>query len=696
MQACSQAKTDKPKPDLIFAHISEPGLGIPTGTAMINRALSSLPPSVSSCFGSVTFPSVPPGRDDRDHFVAAASLFYALFPLLSPTHRAFRIMEADVAPVKDLWLDSIVATMEELDCDGLWSSGSQPMGQTILYDAPERLDFHINGNGAYVLGCEGFLDYLCRVQSFYYPEGVGAGDKEPAYDMALFRFRFQPANYGYARKVAHRFRNDLTVWNNGEDPYDPSDIISRSPRTVAVHSKSVFWTPGEVALRLAARKTLVILGHMNAAHRESDPGFHLLFSRLYARLSLGSYDHDDVAKDLCRYYKGRTDVTARGSQCKAVLSKAKGWVGRMAGMVYVYEVGARGETVGCDGGVMRDAGFAIRPEIYTDDLRFKGFWSTLGSGGTKLEKGHREKMAREIRGEKDFQRVDAIKCGWPARDCAVLVPLGKPLIVHVVFSRFDLGRTGGEAVEWREKLKDIAGGERNVVAVGSLYDREVMRRIVGFDPLVIQPWCGEYDNYYETEDDGKRGRTCIQPTYNPTRTTALLIGMGSPPSELKGIAKVGDPGPYNDFLPSVISSYTALIYVPQEITGVDFVRAYRLNVPVFVPSLSMLKAMAWKRPEMAERLGYVVRGDWGVPPPDLSRESGKEKWEEQFDFWIPLLDCYNWPGVKTFESWSELKDMVEGAVDLWDLSDDLKKANEHVRGELVGLWKDVRRKIEAT
>jgi hypothetical protein len=107
------------------------------------------------------------------HLEGAAFSFYSLFRLLEKSYKAFILAEPDVSPVQSNFLPALVKKSLLVNCgaDGLWQVGSPPLAKDI--DAgmlQERLDYHMNGNAIYVLGCPGFEEYKCRVQSFYVPK----------------------------------------------------------------------------------------------------------------------------------------------------------------------------------------------------------------------------------------------------------------------------------------------------------------------------------------------------------------------------------------------------------------------------------------------------------------------------------------------------------------------------------------------
>ena len=131
--------------------------------------------------------------------------------------------------IKENFLPAIVAESELLRCDSddFWQIGLLLLSKKVKSgELQKRLDYHINGNSFYILGCPGFEDYKCRVQTYYGPVGrceLMAGCATPemykgGYDHALYRYRVQSDNYEHSRLVMHRFSYTNLLHNLGKAP----------------------------------------------------------------------------------------------------------------------------------------------------------------------------------------------------------------------------------------------------------------------------------------------------------------------------------------------------------------------------------------------------------------------------------------------------------------------------------------------
>ena len=141
----------------------------------IRSVYSELGSSKTGCFRTdePMFLSMAEVDPKLSHLEGAAFTFFSLFRLLEKSYKTFILAEPDVAPVQPNFLPALVTKTLSVNCeaDGFWQLGSLPLAKDV--DAGmlrERLDYHMNGNAIYVLGCPEFEEYKCRVQTFYVPK----------------------------------------------------------------------------------------------------------------------------------------------------------------------------------------------------------------------------------------------------------------------------------------------------------------------------------------------------------------------------------------------------------------------------------------------------------------------------------------------------------------------------------------------
>ena len=167
-----QPNTPRQSADLVF--FTENKLS-PSIQRRIRSYYAGLGVERTGCFRTdePIFLSMVEVNPELSHLEGAAFTFYSLFRLLEKSYKTFILAEPDVAPVQPNFLPALVQKTVTVNCeaDGFWQVGSLPLAKDV--DAGmlrERVDYHMNGNAIYVLGCAEFEEYKCRVQSFYVPK----------------------------------------------------------------------------------------------------------------------------------------------------------------------------------------------------------------------------------------------------------------------------------------------------------------------------------------------------------------------------------------------------------------------------------------------------------------------------------------------------------------------------------------------
>ena len=155
--------------DIIFVSMGGSDITVKTETERYFGGMGEL----RSCFrhAKIRFMSVETAFE-YGHFNGAAYMFFKLFELLEADYKTFFIAEPDVTPVQSGWVRGLVEASRKMGCvNGVWQMGSPPLNGVYSGSLHLRADFHMNGNGMYLLGCPAYEDYKCRVQTFYRPLG---------------------------------------------------------------------------------------------------------------------------------------------------------------------------------------------------------------------------------------------------------------------------------------------------------------------------------------------------------------------------------------------------------------------------------------------------------------------------------------------------------------------------------------------
>ena len=686
-------------------------------------------------------------EDTFSHLEGAANSFYTLFPLLEQNYNVFFIAEPDVVPVQDNWLEALVEASTSVNCedDGLWQLGSAPLDIDVdVGSQRKRVDFHLNGNALYALGCSLYEDYKCRVQTFYAPKGecslVGGCSTyrthEGGYDHAMYRFRMHPDNYEYSRNILHHFAYTKIIQNRGEGAYDALQLVEESPSTFLVHSKSVFLNSAATMLKEAFATVI------------SAPVCHWYFQnsakRIYQYLRTGEIDKGEATKMLCNTFPIQIKLTKMQSLCSSYEAPSEQkWEDRMPGKTYLWSMDFHGGPVNCDIPVITAAGGAIHAEIdgicehfglCKDRLKVikANKWQEFDPTDVEIEKF---KIAYE--NDDEFKRVDAFICHHPAANCELFLPFDKPIIIHattrIEFGRHDAGidwRLGAGYEEekakrkwrsWISTIMKLDKDKRNIIAANNAYDAEYIKHFTGVDAMLLPSWCGR-DVGIKFCDDG--WESSIPKEYKPTRREVMIVPYRSNLGRSRFEKNLRNPKDhpviksidsatsevgtqinlisdiYEDSNPLHMTNHPAIVIMPYQISTINLVELYRLNIPSFCPSLKLLKQWCKDHDLMwevhygwPERLDDLLGGATDIPDPNgkLGMDKNSDEWERQFDYWVPLADFYKFEHIVYFDSWQDFYDKFDAMTqaDLHNLSENMRKVNALVELKLVDQWKEI-------
>jgi len=727
----------------------------------IRSVYSELGPSKTGCFRTdePMFLSMAEVDPKLSHLEGAAFTFFSLFRLLEKSYKTFILAEPDVAPVQPNFLPALVMKTLSVNCesDGFWQLGSLPLARDV--DAGmlrERLDYHMNGNAIYVLGCPEFEEYKCRVQTFYVPKDdcelvAGCSTHEAyegGYDHALYRYRMHPENYEYSRLILHKFGYSDFIQNRGEGVYVPAEVVEQSPSTYFVHSKSIYQNVAATTLK----EVTVSVLKRDPCNRDS--ATEKALEKIYHYLRSGEYTKADAIRDLCdasKYKLFGPQPSARLCEMYAgpdSALKAQNWESRMPGKTYLWTMDFHGGPTNCDMSMITKAGGAIHAEI--DGIcdfyglckdRLKVIKADNWKEFDPTERQRRDfQMAYEA--DPEFKRVDAFICHHPVANCELFLPFNRSIIIHAT-TRLEFGRHD-EGIDWRlssgydrdvgkEKWKKwvrtiqkLALDTRNVIAANNAYDRDYIKYFTGVENVELLPsWCGDnvgtsfcQDGWESSVSQGwlpTRPEVVIVPYRSNLDRTRYKTSIRDPIDhpiikELAAVPKAISNGTdvrmirelYSDANPLRMLKHPAIIILPYQISTMQLIELYRLNIPTFCPSLSLLKR--WCR---EHDLMWEVHYGWpenlmnvkDIPNPNghaLMDKYSKE-WEEMFDHWIPKSDFYQLDHITYFDSWEhfhrQYKIMVQTG-ELEKINRQMTFTNAQLRDDLVEKWKVILQRVK--
>jgi hypothetical protein len=579
---------------------------------------------------------------------------------------------------------------------------------------------------------------------------------EGGYDHAMYRFRIHPDNYQYARHVMHRFQYSMFVKNLGESPYSSQEIVKSSPSTLLVHSKSLFFT------RAAAQITEMTLAIRNQPPCASffnfqrlEKAYHqLLEQQVYRNLRSGEMTMAEAGNLICQNMPALWTDSKFGV-CNALQDSApaRSWLDRMPGKTYLWTMDFHGGPANCDMGLIDEAGGALHAEI-DGKCEFYGLCPTerlkqvIRKNNWKEYDPTDEQMQDFYLAYKDndeFHRVDAFICHHPAANCELFLPFNKSIIVRastrLEFGRHDAGidwRLGSgynkesgkrKWKRWINTLKDLAKDKRNIIAANNVYDQDYIKYFTGIENVELIPsWCG--DNVGSTFCQSPWESNILPFMYYPQRPEVIIVPYRSNLDRTRYRLNVRQPTEHpiiqrlrhlpesvtggtqvklihevypDDGSPLLMQNHSAVVIIPYQVSTIELIELYRLGIPTFCPSLTLLKQWA-----QDYDLLWEVNYGWpesladpaprGMPGPNgwpgMDRYS--DEWENAFSYWIPKSDFYVFPHIQYFDSWEHffaLYHSLSASGGLETIHRKMVVTNMELRTSLVSQWKGILERV---
>jgi len=191
----------------------------------------------------------------------------------------------------------------------------------------------------------------------------------------------------------------------------------------------------------------------------------------------------------------------------------------------------------------------------------------------------------------ELQSVDAFVCFHPASMCELFMPFNKTLLV-IASTRYELGRHGADRwAKWNNNLMEIAKIPSNVVGGNNRYDVEYIKHFTGIEPQLLSSYCGYLADKYAPSRSGfllapihhagfgktfmSEYKTCCK----NVSCTAELISLRSK---------------YPHYRYSDLAAHAGIVYIPYQVSVMSLFEQYRMNIPLFFPSLELLTAWQYE------------------------------------------------------------------------------------------------------
>ena len=134
-----------------------------------------------------------------------------------------------------------------------------------------------------------------------------------------------------------------------------------------------------------------------------------------------------------------------------------------------------------------------------------------------------------------------------------------------------------------------------------------------------------------------------------------------------------------------ILRHPAMVLIPYQVSTMFFFELYRMNLPLFVPSLKLLSTWAREHGVMWERVyGTPER----QPHTESDAEPGNPNTNASLEYWLGHADFYVFPHVQLFDSWDDLLRQL-ATTSLREVSERMRAHNAEQRREQLDTWREI-------
>ena len=289
----------------------------------------------------------------------------------------------------------------------------------------------------------------------------------------------------------------------------------------------------------------------------------------------------------------------------------------------------------------------------------------------------------------EIRNASAILCVYPVHICDLLYRTGKP-VIFVASNRYELGKSGLWA-RWNSVVNIIKGSNVSTIAARDNYDARYMDYFTQSRPVTLERHCGYVKPYSPI---GKRillypeSEECFMKTF---RNILINSSQNSTTAEFV----------FHEHDPFKLKDYRSIIYIPHKVNDIKFTEIYRMNIPLFVPSVKLLVSWEYEHHIIRDRVFPDSTNKYGIGgskiggklplPPGSSDPNTFHK--DSLIYWFKYLEYFDLPGVQYFSSFTDLVKKLnnKNMLNLW--SRQMKDHNEKKMNEISNKWLGIIKKI---
>ena len=203
------------------------------------------------------------------------------------------------------------------------------------------------------------------------------------------------------------------------------------------------------------------------------------------------------------------------------------------------------------------------------------------------------KFYEAYKSDAELQSVDAFVCFHPASMCELFMPFNKSLIV-IASTRYELGRFGADRWRrWNSNLVQIAKTPTNVVGGNNRYDVEYIKYFTGIQPQLLPSFCGYLSDKYAPSSSG----FLLAPVHHRGFETMFMSEYQKVCVNVSCTANLTClKEMYPDYKHSDLTAHAGIVYVPSGPSVVSMLEQYRMEIPLYFPSLQLLTT--WQHEHM--------------------------------------------------------------------------------------------------
>jgi hypothetical protein len=237
----------------------------------------------------------------------------------------------------------------------------------------------------------------------------------------------------------------------------------------------------------------------------------------------------------------------------------------------------------------------------------------------------------------------------------------------------------------------------NVIAGNNLYDAEYIRYFTGIKAIVLPSLCAYTKASYMQK---AKKPFLIAPIHLHDFSRQFKYMLNDSLQRLNASITVAHLRELykRHYEYSEIAEHPGIIYVPYQVSVMSLFEQYRMNIPLFFPSLDLLTEWHYTHHVMNERTWDTVYGNRknasiipGVLSCDIP-DPNNEFDRSAIRYWLQFSDFYQWPHITYYNSTHDLAIKLT-TTNLIQISKNMKIYNENLKRNLLEQWRQILERI---